>query len=71
MAESCDLHELNMSSATIGTWILRVYAPRLIHYEYHWQGQPRKGAKVECHLAQADGIYIQDMIKARPADPEK
>ena len=66
MSDSLDLHELNAKAAGIGTWVLRVHGARYIEYEYVWQGQPRKGQKVECHLVAADGFYCQGIIKALP-----
>ena len=66
MSDSLDLDELNAKSAGIGAWVLPVYKPRLIDYEYTWQKQPRKGQKVECRLVAADGIYCQGVIRALP-----
>ena len=64
MAHSLDLHELNSKSAGIGSWILKVHAIRHIEYEYVWQGQPRKGEKLECHLVDANGVYCQGVVKS-------
>ena len=47
---SLSLHELTPSTCGIAMWNLRVVQPRVVEYTYHWQGQERKGKKLESIL---------------------
>ena len=62
--ESLDLAELNLKSAGLGSWVLKVHGMRSIHYEYTWQGKPQKGHKLECVLMAADGSYCMGVMRS-------
>ena len=49
------LLELNPESCGFGEWTLKVQgAPRVITYEYQWNGKQREGRRMECTLASRD-----------------
>ena len=61
---SCALSELTQATCGIGTWTLRVVQPRVIQYNYNWQGQERQGKRLECILLSEDSdSYCMGMVK--------
>ena len=64
--ESLDLAELNLKSAGLGRWVLKVHGMRKIQYEYIyiWQGKPQKSNKLECLLIATDGSYCQGEVRS-------
>ena len=62
--ESLDLAELNLKSAGLGRWVLKVHGMRKIQYEYAWQGKPQKSTKLECLLIATDGTYCQGEVRS-------
>ena len=61
---SLSLHELTPSTCGIATWNLRVVQPRVVEYTYLWQGQERKGKKLECILlSENSDSYCMGLVR--------
>ncbi len=64
LSDSCGLHDLTPSTCGIGIWTLRVVEPRVVEYTYNWQGQERRGRKLErILLSENSDPYCMGTVK--------
>ena len=67
---SFHLRELNSQSAKVGHWIVKVHKADINEYEYMYQGQTRRGRRMDAVLISADASwYCLGCVKANKQAP--